>query len=78
MVIESIKRPAVADAGRPMTHHRLAALGGGSILMAWLGWSLIIAAIAVWGLGALGWIDEVREFLRAGAGPRNGVGRRRP
>jgi hypothetical protein len=46
--------------------------------MAWLGWSLIIAAIAVWGLGALGWIDEVREFLRAGAGPRNGVGRRRP
>jgi hypothetical protein len=32
--------------------------------MDWLGWSLIVASMALWGLGALGWVDEVRELLR--------------
>jgi hypothetical protein len=33
--------------------------------MAWLGWCLVAAAMAVWYCGALGWVDELRQLFRS-------------
>lgn len=32
--------------------------------MSWLGWFVVAAAMALWGLGALGFLDELKALLR--------------
>lgn len=33
--------------------------------MIWLGWFVVVAGLAVWACGAIGFLDELAEFLRA-------------
>ena len=37
--------------------------------MIWLGWFVVVAGLAVWACGAIGFLDELAEFREHAGGP---------